>query len=567
MTRLSKFALTLAAVLLASPAMAQSGCGGQFGAGKFCGNPNSTTGLPGPVALTPDVLAPIAGGTVIGNPTGATADPTATNSPILGIPGSAAGQIGFAGVTSGTATLKGQAAAGSATVLLPTTSGTLASTAASPLILDPVTGALTCPTCVTSSGGGAITGVAPISVSASGVVSLATPLVVQYGGTGLAAGTSGGVPYFDSTSTMASSGTLTANQIVLGGGAGGAPTVVGSLGTATTVLHGNASGAPTFGPVSLTADISGILPLANGGTNAALTASNGGLVYSSGSALAILAGTATAGQIPRSGANAAPSWSTATYPATAAAGTILNAGSANVISATATPTLGANGGTGGQITLNGATSGSAVIRVGAAAGTGTIFQVPATNGTNLHPLVTDGSGVTSWGGPALTSSTGTLTIANGKTFTANSTLTTAGVDGKTLTVNNSITLAGTDATTWTGPSTNATLAALNIASQTVTGGAIVTTQSLSTGSFTVDCGSRPIQSITNGGAFTITAPANDGYCVVKVTNNASAGTISFSGFSVGANTGDTLTTVNGSKFMIFVYRAAGDSTYSVKALQ
>jgi hypothetical protein len=40
-----------------------------------------------------------------------------------------------------------------------------------------------------------------------------------------------------------------------------------SAGTTTTVLHGNASGAPTFGAVSLTADVSGVLPVANGGTN------------------------------------------------------------------------------------------------------------------------------------------------------------------------------------------------------------------------------------------------------------------------------------------------------------
>jgi hypothetical protein len=39
-----------------------------------------------------------------------------------------------------------------------------------------------------------------------------------------------------------------------------------AAGTTTTVLHGNAAGAPTFGAVSLTADVSGTLPVANGGT-------------------------------------------------------------------------------------------------------------------------------------------------------------------------------------------------------------------------------------------------------------------------------------------------------------
>ena len=81
--------------------------------------------------------------------------------------------------------------------------------------------------------------------------------------------TSGGIPYFSSTTAEASSGLLTASAILLGGGAGAAPTALGSLGTTTTILHGNAAGAPTFGAVSLTADVSGILPTANGGTGIA----------------------------------------------------------------------------------------------------------------------------------------------------------------------------------------------------------------------------------------------------------------------------------------------------------
>lgn len=59
-------------------------------------------------------------------------------------------------------------------------------------------------------------------------------------------------------------------------------------------------GQPLTTPVSL----------ANGGTNASLTASNGGIVYSTASALAILAGTATAGLALLSGASTTPSWST-----------------------------------------------------------------------------------------------------------------------------------------------------------------------------------------------------------------------------------------------------------------
>lgn len=99
----------------------------------------------------------------------------------------------------------------------------------------------------------------------------ALPLSVPNGGTGLTAGTSGGLPYFSASTTIASSGALTVNHLVLGGGAGAAPTVLGSAGTSTTVLHGNAGGAPTFGAVDLTADVTGDLPYANLAQGSALS--------------------------------------------------------------------------------------------------------------------------------------------------------------------------------------------------------------------------------------------------------------------------------------------------------
>jgi hypothetical protein len=91
---------------------------------------------------------------------------------------------------------------------------------------------------------------------------------VTNGGTGLSSGTSGGILSFTAPGIITSSGALGANQLVLGGGAGAAPSTPVSLGTTTTVLHGNAAGAPSFGAVALGTDVSGTLPLANGGTNA-----------------------------------------------------------------------------------------------------------------------------------------------------------------------------------------------------------------------------------------------------------------------------------------------------------
>jgi hypothetical protein len=104
-------------------------------------------------------------------------------------------------------------------------------------------------------------------------------------------------------------------------------------------------------------------------------------------------------------------------------------------------------------------------------------------------------------------------------------------------------------------------------SQTISGGAYVTSNSLSSGSFTANTGVAPLQYITNSAAFTLTAPANDGSMVLLVTNGSTAGAITFSGFTVGSVTGDALTTTNGNKFMIFIVRINAISTYNVKALQ
>jgi hypothetical protein len=114
------------------------------------------------------------------------------------------------------------------------------------------------------------------------------------------------------------------------------------------------------------------------------------------------------------------------------------------------------------------------------------------------------------------------------------------------------------------------IAYLNQADQTVSGGANVTSDNLGTqssGTLTIDCGARPLQYATNNGAFTLAAPSNDGSCLLFVTNGSSAGTITFSGFSEGANTGDTLTTTNGSKFTIDIWRIDGTAGYRVAAHQ
>lgn len=129
---------------------------------------------------------------------------------------------------------------------------------------------------------------------------------VANGGTALASGTSGGVLAFTASGTIASSAALAANQIVLGGGAGAVPATLGSLGTTAQVLHGNAAGAPTWGAVALASDVSGQLPVANGGTGLSSGTSGGVLAYTASGTLASSAALAANQLVIGGGAGVVP---------------------------------------------------------------------------------------------------------------------------------------------------------------------------------------------------------------------------------------------------------------------
>ena len=161
-------------------------------------------------------------------------------------------------------------------------------------------------------------------------------------GTSIGATTPSTGVFTNATSTnLAVTGSIIGASLSLSG----ALTVSGVATLATTtVTNFTASNTSTLATTTITnLTVSGAttlntpLPLASGGTNASLTASNGGVCYSTATGLAILAGTATTNKVLMSGASGAPSWSVPTYPnASATAGKVIRSDGTNYAASTAT---------------------------------------------------------------------------------------------------------------------------------------------------------------------------------------------------------------------------------------
>jgi len=337
------------------------------------------------------------------------------------------------------------------------------------------------------------------------------------------AGVLGEYPIGTGVATALGTNVGSAGAFVVNGGALGTP----SSGVATN-LTGTASGL-TAGTVTTNANLTGVITSVGNATSTGSQTGTGNTFVMS--VAPTITGHPTLEGVTSTGATGTGNLVFSNSPTfvTPALGTPASGVATNLTGT-------ASGLTAGNVTTNANLTG-VITSVGNATsiasqtGTGTKFVVDTS-----PTLVTPNIGVataTTVNKVTITApaTSATLTIADGKTVTHNSTTTFAGTDGKTLTVNKSLTLDGTDSTTMTFPSTSATIARTD-AAQTFTGtqtfSQVITTNNAITASSnaaTVPVTSK-LNTVTNNSAATLTitlttTSAVDGQsCIVRVLDSS-----------------------------------------------
>lgn len=188
------------------------------------------------------------------------------------------------------------------------------------------------------------------------------------------------------------------------------------------------------------------------------------------------------------------------------------------------------------------------------------------NGTVTSVSASVPTGLSVSGSPITTS--GTLAVTWTAGYQAYTSTEATKLSGIAAGAQVNLAVGTTSGTVAAGDDSRITGAVQKAGNQTITGGFSISPNNLGTiSSFTLNPALGNYQYGTNNGAFTLTAPASDCAVDLLVTNGASAGSVTFSGFTVGSSTGDALTTTNGHKFIVSIRRINSVSTYIIKALQ
>ena len=133
------------------------------------------------------------------------------------------------------------------------------------------------------------TGLLP-SAATTGDVSLSGVLNAVNGGTGQSSYAVGDILYANTATTLAK---------------------LPDVATGNALISGGITTAPAWGKIGLTTHVSGILPIANGGTNGTATPTAYGISYGTGTAYAFTAA-GTDKQVLKANTGAAPTWTTLT---------------------------------------------------------------------------------------------------------------------------------------------------------------------------------------------------------------------------------------------------------------
>jgi hypothetical protein len=366
--------------------------------------------------------------------------------------------------------------------------------------------------------------------------------------------------------------------------ASGATTLskLAAVATGNVLRSGGLVTAPAWGQVVLTTDVTGVLPIANGGTNSSATATAGGIGYGTGTAHAYTAA-GTSGQILTSAGASAPTWSTLSGVAVTAlvAGTnIAVSGStgsvtvstiANPVFSTSTTSPLIIGGTAAsssltlQSTSGIGTSDSILFKVGnngavtaMSIATGGTVTIGTLNLTNALGVGYGGTGLTT------TPANGALLIGNGTNYTSATITASTAISVTNGAGSITITNTGvTSATAGTGISVSSANGAVTFTNTGVTsitfGSTGLTPSTATTGAVTV----AGTLAVANGGTG-VTTSTGTGSVVLSAsptfTGTLNAAAITASG-AITDSIGDVRTVPENAKTAAYVLLATDSGKY------
>jgi len=243
---------------------------------------------------------------------------------------------------------------------------------------------------------GGTTGLTPATAT-TGAVTLAGTLIAVNGGTGFGSYAVGDLLYADTTTTLAK---------------------LPDVATGNALISGGVSTAPLWGKIGLTTHVSGVLPIANGGTNGSATPTSFGVAYGTGTTYAFTAA-GTTGQVLTATTGGAPTWA-----APATSGTVTSVsftgGIITVANPTTTPALTVAGTSGGIPYFSSGTtwaSSAALTQYGVVYGGGAgATPVATAAGTTGQVLTATTGGAPTWASPATSGTVTSVSVVSANGF-------------------------------------------------------------------------------------------------------------------------------------------------------